>query len=48
MGLGIAVDRKGRAYVTGDTASTTYPTTPGAFDPIFNGGARDGFVTKLS
>ena len=44
-GYGIAV-REGRAYVTGFTNSADYPTTPGAFDTTFNGGA-DAFVTKL-
>ena len=46
-GQGIAVDESGRAYVTGDTFSADYPTTPGAFDTTFNGGVRDVFVTKL-
>jgi len=45
-GLGIAVDGEGRAYVTGQTRSANYPTTPGAFDTTFNGN-RDAFVTKL-
>ncbi len=49
-GRGIAVDRDGRAYVTGRTFSADYPTTPGAFDRTFNGGVNDGdaFVTKLN
>src|SRR5215217_8590008 len=47
-GDGIAVDRRGRAYVTGQTRSADYPTTPGAFDTTFNGGAQDAFVTKLN
>ena len=47
-GLDIAVDRSGRAYVTGQTASTDYPTTPGAFDRTFNGLDFDAFVTKLN
>jgi hypothetical protein len=33
--------------VTGFTDSTDYPTTSGAFDRTFNGGAQDAFVTKL-
>jgi hypothetical protein len=33
--------------VTGGTASQNYPTTPTAFDPMFNG-ATDVFVTKLN
>lgn len=45
---GIAVDSTGAAYVTGDTESTDYPTTPGAFQPEYRGGSYDGFVTKLA
>ena len=41
------MDGEGRAYVTGTTGSTDFPTTPGAFDTTFNGG-RDAFVTKLN
>ena len=41
------VDGSGRAYVTGDTGSTDFPTTRGAFDRTFNGGS-DVFVTKLN
>jgi Beta-propeller repeat len=44
---GIAVDRSGKAYVTGRTSSADFPTTPGAFDRTFDGG-NDAFVTKLS
>jgi Beta-propeller repeat len=46
-GIGIAVDTRGRAYVTGNTFSADYPTTRGAFDRTFNGGETDAFVTKL-
>jgi hypothetical protein len=45
-GEGIAV-REGRAYVTGPTGSSDFPTTRGAFDRTFNGGS-DVFVTKLN
>ncbi|MFL0499071.1 DUF7948 domain-containing protein, partial [Priestia megaterium] len=45
-GSGIAVDTGGNAYVTGSTQSADFPTTPGAFNPTFNG-AADAFVTKL-
>jgi hypothetical protein len=42
----IVVDAFGNAYVTGDTASTDFPTTSGAFQTI-NRGTDIGFVTKL-
>jgi hypothetical protein len=48
QGIDIAVNARGRAYVTGDTGSANYPTTQGAFDTTFNGGAQDAFVTKLN
>jgi len=44
---GIAVDGGGQAYVTGETGSTNFPTTPGAHDATFNGGT-DIFVAKLN
>jgi hypothetical protein len=49
-GSGIAVNRRGKAYLTGQTDSEDYPTTPRAFDRSFNGGSRgraDTFVSKL-
>ena len=46
-GYGICVDSSGAAYVTGNTGSTGYPTTPGAIDTTQNG-ASDVFVTKLN
>jgi hypothetical protein len=48
FGAGIAVDASGSAYVTGGTFSGDFPTTTGAFDTTFNGGAADAFVTKLN
>jgi hypothetical protein len=45
---GIAIDLAGAAYVTGDTLSPDFPTTPGAVQPEFGGGRDDGFVTKLA
>ncbi|TLY20499.1 MAG: hypothetical protein E6K68_07800, partial [Nitrospirae bacterium] len=42
-GFGIAVDALGNAYVSGVTASTNFPTTPGAFQTTFG----SFFVTKL-
>jgi hypothetical protein len=54
MGLDVAVDSSGSAYVTGLTESADnpftpeydgFPTTPGAFQPR---GSFDSFVTKLN
>ena len=46
-GHAIAVDSAGNAYVMGNTQSTDFPTTAGAFDTTFNG-TIDAFVTKLN
>jgi beta-propeller repeat-containing protein len=48
VGIGLDVDRHGNLVVTGETGSTGFPTTPGAFQPAFAGGPTDGFVTKLN
>jgi hypothetical protein len=51
--LGIAVDAAGNAYVTGQTRSNDFPTTPGVFQPALapgNGSSvayTDVFVAKL-
>src|SRR2546425_868232 len=47
IGNSIAVDDAGNAYVTGQTDSTNFPTTPGAFHTT-SGGGEDAFVTKLN
>jgi hypothetical protein len=47
IGQAIAVDRFGSAYVGGETFSTDFPVTPGAFQTTPTSGG-DGFVTKLS
>ena len=44
-GRGIAVDAAENAYVTGQTGSSSFPTTVGAFSRTNNAG--DAFVTKL-
>lgn len=43
--FGIAVGPHGAVYIAGVTGAA-YPTTAGAFQPLFGGG-QDGFVTKL-
>ena len=56
VGVGIAVDSSGNAYVTGTTSSPNFPTTPGAFQAAFAGGRSnqegqnpsDAYVTKLN
>ena len=47
-GFGIAVDSSFNAYVTGWTNSTNFPTTAGAFQTTFSGGASDAYVAKLN
>jgi hypothetical protein len=47
-GYGIALDAAGNAYVTGYTASTNFPTTPGAFQTAYGGDTYNAFVTKLN
>jgi hypothetical protein len=44
--LALAVDSEGDPYVTGETGSADYPTTPTAFDRS-HAPQRDAFVTKL-
>ena len=47
--FGIAVDSSGKAYVTGSTFATNFPTTPGSLKPGPLGVNTNGtaFVTKL-
>jgi hypothetical protein len=44
---GIAVDQQGSAYVSGETDSSDFPTTAGAFDRQYSG-KGDCYVTKLN
>jgi len=46
-GNGIAVDSSGNAYVAGETTSTDFPTTPGAFQTTIAGGSA-AFISKIS
>ena len=48
-GYALALDSDGNAYVTGETYSTDFPVTPGAFDTVLQGlGSSVAFVAKLS
>lgn len=47
LAVSLSVDSDLNMYVMGYTGSADFPTTPGSFDPTFNGGTRDYFVTKL-
>jgi hypothetical protein len=46
-GNAITVDAGGDAFVTGSTASSTFPTTTGAYQTTYGGGG-DAFVTQLN
>ncbi len=48
IGYDIALDNAGNVYITGQTSSTDFPTTPGAYDRFYSGDPWDVFVTKLS
>lgn len=48
---GIDVDTSGNAYITGDTQSPNFPTTPGAYNTTGSFSTtvhRDSFVTKIN
>jgi uncharacterized repeat protein (TIGR01451 family) len=44
VGVGIAVDASGNAYITGYTFSTNFPTA----SPIYGSNSWDAFVTKIN
>jgi hypothetical protein len=44
----ISVDPTGNAYFCGWTGSLDFPTTPGAFQPMFGGPQFDAFVVKFA
>ncbi len=46
--FGITLDSSNNAYLVGWTTSTDYPTTPGAFQTVNNGGISDAFVTEMN
>jgi len=43
----LAIDSSGNAYVTGNTTSTNFPTTTGAYQTKY-AGSHDAFVTKVN
>jgi len=47
ISYGIAVDNVGDAYITGETYSSTFPISSGAFDSVLNG-STDTFIFKLN
>ncbi|MFC1539731.1 SBBP repeat-containing protein, partial [Candidatus Latescibacterota bacterium] len=47
-GRKILLDSSGNAYIAGNTKSSNFPTTLGAYDETFNGPVHDGFVYKLN
>ncbi len=47
MRFHLLCDDEGHPILAGSTSSEDFPTTSGAYDESFNGGAADVFVTKL-
>jgi len=45
---GICLDASDNPIIAGRSASSSYPTTAGAYDETYNGGSGDATVTKLS
>jgi hypothetical protein len=43
--MGVFKLADGRTVVVGHTSSPDFPTTPGVVQPVYGGGASDGFVT---
>ena len=42
------MDDSSHVYIAGQTSSTNFPTTTGAYDQTYNGGAFDCFISKIS
>ncbi len=49
QGNSIALDSSDNVYVTGESSSTDFPVTSGAFEKVYKGnGFSDAFITKLN
>ncbi len=48
IGVAIAADAPGNAYVTGITSSMDFPTTGGAFQATFGAGSGHAFIAKIT
>ena len=46
-GYGLAIDSSGNAYVVGQTTSSGFLTTPGAYQTTLAGGGSDAFAVKI-
>ncbi len=47
-GRDVTVDSKDNVYITGLTSSTDFPTTSGAIQKTYGGGAYDAFLSKFN
>ncbi|HYR88175.1 MAG TPA: SBBP repeat-containing protein [Terriglobia bacterium] len=41
------IDAEGNVFIAGTTQSHDFPVTKGAWNPVFRGGTKDGFVLKI-
>ncbi len=48
VGVALASDGKGNLYVSGQTRSSAFPTTPGAYNETFTGDNDNVFISKIS
>ncbi|MBK9287199.1 MAG: PKD domain-containing protein [Flavobacteriales bacterium] len=48
MCFGIKQDGAGGVFVGGSTSTATFPTTPGAYQTAYQGGAADAFIVHLT
>lgn len=47
-GNSLIVGNSQNVYITGGTCSNDFPTTPGAYNTIYNGGIADGFISNIN